>query len=100
MKNMVIDNIFKCLLDLPNTGVSFNKFRENNVFDIIYKKILLKYRTVDSIFIQNRQEFIKKNDYLLSNKEKQKNNLIREQNKLLLQNKQIRENYFTLSFCG
>lgn len=116
---------FICLLDLVDTGVSFNKYKgthkypikgkylneihnkylKKGVYDQIHKEIItkylktdreskLKYQIIDSTFVANKQGSIKKNDYLLSNEEKHKNELIREQNKYLPKNKQKREKHF------
>lgn len=58
------------------------------------KESKLKTQIIDSSFIQNKQGSIKINNYLLSDKEKYKNEKIKEINKTLPKNKQLKKNNF------
>lgn len=76
-----------------------NKYLRYDVYSEIHRQLVNKYLktdresklqavSVDSSFIQNKQGSITKNDFLLSTKEKHKNELITEINNYLPKNQQ------------
>lgn len=82
-----------------------NKYQRMDVYEEIEKQLLNKYlktdkecklknQIIDSSFIQNKQGCIKKNNYLLSDKEKYKNETIKKINKTLPKNKQLKKTNF------
>lgn len=102
-------NKFKGTIQNPINGkylnAIHNKYCRNNVYNEIEKQILnkylkngrekkLKFQTIDSSFIQNKQGSVKNNNYLLTNKEKIKNIKIKRNNELLPINKQTKERTF------
>ena len=82
-----------------------NKYSRCGVYDEINRQVLNKYlekgkeqkltdQIIDSSFIANKGGSIKKNNYLLSDKAKQKNKKIRKHNKNAPKNKRKREESF------
>ena len=100
---------YRGTVDFPIRGKYLNqihnKYVKNNVYEEINKQLLniylktdkeikLKNQILDSSFVQNKGGSINNNNYLLSENTKQKNILIREQNKNLPENKHTREESF------
>ena len=100
---------YRGTIDFPIDGKYLNGIHNNDVKNNVYeeinkqlldiyletgKEIKLKHQNLDSSFFQNKGGSIKNNNYLLSDDVKQKNILIKEQNKKLPKNKRKKEESF------
>jgi len=100
---------YKGTIDNPINGLYLNqihnRFCKEGIYDEIEKQLKkkylqtdkeskLKYQIIDSSFIPNKQGAFNKNNYLLTQREKNKNKLIKIENLELPKNEQKKENNF------
>jgi transposase len=100
---------YKGTIEYPINGLYLNQIHNEycklGVYDEIERQLKnkylntdreskLKFQIIDSSFVSNKQGMLKKNNYLLTNEETEKNNKIKKENLELPQNKQKKLNNF------